>query len=139
MTERLYVGSPTDCNAVRAALDLAMGMPIPGTQNGVPIVDEPTRIAMVAAWWAMTPAEQAAIITQPPTQWHGWTLQWSNLETEPSPGVRHACWVPSDMPAVIQAASAAGRTLSIEQVTALNAAALASLDSYPADWVVFQL
>lgn len=134
MADRLYIGTPTDCNAVRSALDFAMNMPVPGTVNGVPIVDEETRQAMFASWWAMPQASRDAIIANPVAPWVGWSLQWSNLEVEPSPGTRHACWVPDNMPSVIQASSNAGRTLSIAQLTALNAAALSSLVAYPANW-----
>jgi hypothetical protein len=134
MTEKLYVGNPVDCNTVRSALDFAMDFPAPGTVNGVPIVNEETRLQMVAAWWAMTPAARDAIIASPVAPWVGWTLQWSELIQEANPGTRHACWIPSDMAAVIQAASAAGRTLTIAQTLALNAAALVGLVSHPANW-----
>lgn len=136
MADRLYVGTPVDCNAVRSALDFAMGMPVPGTINGVPIVNEATRQAMFDSWWAMPQSSRDAIIANPVAPWIGWSLQWSNLESEPSPGTRHACWVPGDIQAVIQASSAAGRTLSINQLTALNAADMSSLVAYPANWTV---
>jgi hypothetical protein len=135
MAERLYVGTPTDCNAVRSALDFAMNMPEPGTVNGVPIVDEQTRQTMFAAWWAMPQASRDALCANPVAPWIGWTLQWTTLDAEPAPGTRHACWVPDNIPAVMQASSAAGRTLSIDQITALNAAALSSLAAHPANWV----
>lgn len=135
MVDKLYVGTPEDCNAVRAALDFAMNMPIPGTQNGIPIVDEPTRQAMFAQWWAMPQESRDSILANVVAPWIGWSLQWSNLETEPAPGTRHACWIPDDMNAVIQASNAAGRTLSLAQLATLNAAALAGLPAHPANWV----
>lgn len=135
MTEKLYVGTPLDCNAVRSALDFAMNMPVPGTVNGVPIVNEQTRQTMFNQWWAMPQASRDSLIANPVAPWIGWSLQWSNLETETSPGTRHACWIPGDMTAVIQASSAAGRTLSITQLATLNAAALSGLAAHPANWV----
>lgn len=136
MTDRLYVGNPVDCTTVRSALDYAMGLPAPGYTNGVPNVNEETRLQMVAAWWAMSTAERDALCLHPVAPWLGWTLTWTMVEAETAPGTRHACWVPGDMAAVIQQASAAGRTLTLEQVTALNAAALVSTQDYPSDWVV---
>jgi hypothetical protein len=135
MTDKLYVGTPLDCNAVRAALDFAMGLPTPGTVNGVPIVDEPTRLQMVALWWAMTPEQRNSLIENPVAPWVGWTFQYTNLETETAPGTRHCCWIPGDMNTVIQASNAAGRTLSLAQLTTLNAASLAGIAAYPANWV----
>jgi hypothetical protein len=136
MTEKFYVGTALDCNAVRSALDFAMNMPTPGTNNGVPIVDEETRQAMVAQWWAMSQEARNAIIETPVAPWLGWTLQCTSLVIEPAPGVRHGCWVPDDMGAVIQASSSAGRTLSLAQLTVLNAAGISSLVAEPANWVI---
>lgn len=135
MTDKLYVGTPQDCNAVRSALDFAMNMPTPGTVNGVPIVDDETRQAMFDQWWAYSQSARDGLIANPAAPWVGWTLQYTSLETETEPGTRHACWIPEDMQAVITASGAAGRTLSIEQLNTLNAAALAGLVAYPADWV----
>lgn len=134
MTEKLYVGTALDCNAVRSALDFAMNYPQPGTVNGVPIVNEETRLQMFAAWWAMTPAARDAIIAQPVAPWLGWTLQYSELIQEAAPGTRHACWIPEDMQAVINSTSAAGRTLDIQQTLTLTAAASVGLVSHPANW-----
>jgi hypothetical protein len=80
MNQKLYVGTPTDCNAVRAALDFALNYPVPGTDvNGVPLVNEETKLLMVAQWWAMTPEERDAIIANPVAPWEGWSLQCAAL------------------------------------------------------------
>lgn len=135
MTDKLYVGTPVDCNAVRSALDYAMNMPTPGTINGVPIVDEETRQAMFDTWWAMPQASRDSLVANVVAPWVGWTLEWTGIEAETYPGTRHSCWIPGDMGAVIQAANAAGRTLSLAQLTVLNAASLAGLVAHPANWV----
>lgn len=135
MTDKLYVGTPLDCNAVRSALDYAMNMPKPGTVNGVPIVDEQTRQEMFSQWWAMPQSSRDSLIANPVAPWIGWTLQVTSLEAEAAPGTRHACWIPGDMDAVIQASNAAGRTLSLEQLATLNSADLAGLVAHPANWV----
>ncbi len=135
MTEKLYVGTPLDCNAVRAALDFALDYPKPGTINGVPIVTEETRAAMVAQWWAMSESARNSIIANPVAPWIGWTFQYTGLEVETAPGTRHGCWIPDNMATVITAAGAAGRTLSLAQTLTLNAAALAGLVAHPANWI----
>jgi hypothetical protein len=135
MTDKLYVGTPQDCNAVRIALDFATDMPVPGTVNGIPTVDSETREAMRAQWWAMPQASRDSIIANPVAPWVGWTFQATSLEEEPSPGTRCACWIPADMEAVIQTASAAGRTLSLAQLAVLDAASLAAYATHPANWV----
>ena len=135
MTQKLYVGTPVDCNAVRSAMDFALGYPAPGTINGVPIVNEQTRVAMVAQWWAMPQSSRDSLIQNTVAPWIGWTLQWCGLIAEEAPGTRHATWIPGDVPGVIQAASAAGRTLTLAQTTTLTAAAAVALVAHPANWV----
>ena len=138
MTEKLYVGLPADVTMVRETLNYAMGIPFPGVnaQTGQPIVDEPTRIAMVAEWENLSPPEKAAFIANPGgTQWAGWSLQWSDLVQEASPGNRRACWIPSDMPTVVQQAGASGRPLSLPQSAALGLAALEAIDDFPGNWI----
>ncbi len=134
MTERLYVGSTQDLNLVREALDFAMDMPQPGSVNGVPIVDEQTKVALKLLWWSMSQMERDAQCFNPTAPWVGWTLQWTDVVNEVLPGTRKGCWIPGDTAAVISTAALAGRVLSLAQAAALNTAALVSLPEFPADW-----
>lgn len=135
MTEKLYIGSETDCNTVRTALDFVMDFPKP-PESGPFAVDEPTRLARVAAWFAMTQEERDAIIADPnDTDYEGWTLQYSSLVEEYTPGTRRGSWLPANVASEIAAASAAGRTLSIAQTLALTAAQAVWLNGTPANWI----
>ena len=134
MTERFYIGSTEDLNLVRTALDFAMDMPQPGTVNGVPIVDEPTKIEMQAIWRAKSQMERDSIIYNPSAPWVGWTLQWTDLFLEAQPGIRKGVFIPSDTAGVLSDAAQAGRVLSLAQASALSTAVLLSLDGFPSDW-----
>ncbi len=136
MTEKLYVGTVGDCNAIRLALDFVMEYPKPGTVNGVPIVNDTVRDALRAAWFAMTDQERETIIANPVgTSYQGWTLQYTGVIVEASPGVRRGCWLPSNLAEQITLASAAGRTLNVTQALLLTAAQAVAIADFPANWI----
>lgn len=138
MTEKLYIGTLADVQTVRLAMDFLYNYPMPGVnqQTQQPIVDNATRDAMRAAWFSMSQAARDAIIANPGANgWSGWTLQWSELISEPSPGVRNACWTPAAMTQLIQEQAALGRTLTLAQALACSAAALLAISDFPANWI----
>lgn len=135
MTDKLYIGTAEDCDTVRVAVDYVMNFPLPPRNpSGELLISQETYLSLHAAWWLMTLAQRDEIAANPVAPWVNWTLQFSALETESSPGTRKGCWIPGDIPDLIQAASAAGRTLSIAQTLALNAAFLVGISNYPANW-----
>lgn len=144
MTEKLYIGTPIEIAAVEAIIEFAMDMPMPPRNpiTNLPTISTEAIVAGKAAWAAMLPAQRQPIIdalaagnAQAAGSWAGWSVKWSDTIAEAAPGVRRGYWIPADMPALLQATSAAGRTLNVSQITTLNAAAAVGLDDFPANWI----
>lgn len=129
MTELYFVGTEQDCNVVRDAMNIVMGYPTPPVGSGLSAAQ---KAAAIAAWNLLLPEQRtdAAMAALLP----GWTVQHSQLYREWEPGTRCYCIVPSDLNTLLGIASAAGRTLTIEQTTALLAALAVSTISLPANW-----
>jgi hypothetical protein len=130
MTELYYVGTEAECNVVRDAMNVVMDYPTPPLGSGLSAAQ---KAAAIAAWNTLSPeqrtdANMAALLP-------GWTVQYSMLYAEWEPGTRRACIVPSDLDALMSLASAAGRTLTLEQTSALLAARAVATTSLPANWL----
>ncbi len=127
--ERFFVGTEAECNDVRDAMNLVMGLPSPPTGSGL---SAQQKTDMVAAWYALLPEQRtdAAMAALLP----GWTVQYSMLFREWPPAPRCACVVPSDLSDLLTAAATAGRTLSLAQTTAVTAALASSSTALPANW-----
>lgn len=135
MTDKLFIGTEDDCNLVRAAQDFIMDLP-QSPSSGPLAVNATVKNARRAAWFAMTQSERDAIIDNPNgTDYEGWTLQYSGLYPEYSPGTRRGVFLPGDISAQISAASALGRTLTLAQATVLAVAQTVWLSDFPANWI----
>lgn len=125
MSEAFFVSaSEAEVRAVKEAVDFCMGMPQPGInpQTQQPIVTEQQRVAMTATWFALEPEQRANPVFWAP--WAGWSLEYSNVLPEYTPGTRFSTVVPSDVEEMIaEAESLYQRTPSFEQLGALLAAA----------------
>jgi len=132
MMDLLFVGSPEDVALVREAFDIAMALPMAPT-NGPWVVSPEVEAQTRAAWWQLTPEQRDS--TQFDHLFRGWTVRWSLLYNEPSPGTRTAAWVTDGIDTLIASAAAAGRTLSIAHINALLAAKASATTTFPENWV----
>lgn len=138
MTEKLYVGTYADVQVVRLSMDFVMDFPMWPTEGPHGLSEQVGR-ARQAAWFGMSEAQRDAVRENQATAANGdyqaWALQASDLLTEASPGIRYACWMPSNLASLISIASAAGRTLTLAQALACTAAQAVWLDEFPGNWV----
>ncbi len=132
MTDRIFYGQPADHEIVREAFDIAMGIPVaPISGPHVPASpeDEEQRRAL---WWSLTKEQRDSQAFD--YLWLGWTLRWSNVYAEPAPGDRVYSWVTDNIDDLIANAQIIGRPLTLQHITALQAAMVASTEELPLNW-----
>jgi hypothetical protein len=131
MSDRIYFGLPADVALVREAFDIAMRMPVAPT-SGPHMVSAEVEAQMRAAWWALSAEQRDSESFD--HLWPGWSLRWSNVYSEPAPGLRIYSWVTDGIDALISSAQADGLPLTLQHVTALLAAKAAATPTLPANW-----
>lgn len=132
MSDLIYCGAPADVLLVREAFDLAMQMPVAPT-SGLHMVSAEVEAQMRATWWQLTTEQRDSGTFD--HLWPGWSLRWSNVFAEPSPGTRRYAWVTDEIDELIADALAAGLPLTLQHVTALLAAKASASATLPANWV----
>jgi hypothetical protein len=132
MTEKFYVGSKSDCEILRTALDLIYDYPAPPPTGPYACTPEQKQLR-TAQWFALSKEQRDSKQFDP--LWYGWTLRYSDLVEESAPGVRFGIWVPSDLAALMSAAVSNGVIFSLEQTLGMIAASASALSSTPVDWV----
>jgi hypothetical protein len=132
MTEKFYVGTSTDCDTLRSAIDLIFDYPSPPATGPYSCTAQ-QRADKTAQWFALTKEQRDSKQFDP--LWIGWTLRFADLIQESPPGIRFAIWIPATLQTLMTTAVANGVVFTQAQTLAMLAANVAALAAQPANWV----
>jgi len=130
----IFFGTEQDCRNLREAFDFASGMPFPPDPYTHETMTTPQQ-ALYTAWLAADIAGKA--ILEASGAYDGWTLHMNPVYPVDSPGFGWFTNIPDDLLTVVVPVclNTYNRTLSIQRLNVLMAAAAVMQEELPPLWV----